>query len=193
MHTQNLLISVESLLDIHPLKNFGVLFNHLDDHHIDLHQYTGRRPFSRRSLLRALILKNLKSVSTMSELHNTLKENPSATHRCGFDISKPLPTVERFSSFLRNTETEDLEKIRIRLLNNLISLKIISGNYLSIDSCAIPAKVKENNLKTNVKDRFNKHRICKGDPDAKLGVIITFSNLSFLLTHKNYSYFLTNY
>ena len=185
MDNQNLLISVESLLDIHPLKNFGVLFSHLDDHHLDLHQqYTGRRPFSRRSLLRALILKNLKSVSTMSELHNTLKENPSATHRCSFDISKPLPTVERFSSFLRDTETEDLEKIRISLLHDLISLKIILGKYLSIDSYAIPAKLKENNLKTNVKDRFNKHRICKADPDAKLGVMISFSKAG-----KEISYF----
>jgi hypothetical protein len=166
---------VESLLDIHPLKNFSVLFSHLDDYHLDLHQHTGRRPFSRRSLLRALILKNLKGVSTLSELHNTLKDNPSAALRCGFDILNPLPTVERFSSFLRDTDNKDLEKIRINLVHNLITLKIISGKYLSIDSCAIPAKVKENNFKTNVKDRFNKHRICKGDPDAKLGVMVTFS------------------
>lgn len=32
--------------------------------------------------------------------------------------------------------------------------------------------VKENNLKTNVNDRFNKNRICKADNDAKLGVIV---------------------
>jgi hypothetical protein len=63
MYNQNLLISVESLLDIHPLKNFSVLFSHLDDQHLDLLQNTGRKPFSRRSLLRALILKNLKGVS----------------------------------------------------------------------------------------------------------------------------------
>jgi len=175
MDNQNLLISVESMLDIHPLENFNILFSNLKDHHLDLDHHTGRKPFSRRSLLRALILKNLKGISTLSELMNTLKDNPSAAHRCGFDISKSTPTVERFSSFLRDTDNKALQKIKIDLVHELINLKVISGEYLSIDSCAIPAKVKENNLKTNVKDRFNKNRICKGDPDAKLGVIITFS------------------
>ena len=175
MDNQNLLISVESMLDIHPLENFNILFSNLKDHHLDLDNYTGRKPFSRRSLLRALILKNLKSVSTLSELKNTLNDNPSAAHRCGFDISKPIPTVERFSSFLRDTDNKNLQKIRIDLVHELVNLKIISGKYLSIDSGAILAKVKENNLKTNVKDRFNKQRICKGDPEAKLGVMIAFS------------------
>ena len=175
MDNQNLLISVESMLDIHPLKNFNTLFSNLKNHHLDLDNHIGRKPFSRRSLLRALILKNLKSVSTLSELKNTLNDNPSAAHRCGFDISKPIPTVERFSAFLRDTDNKNLQKIRIDLVHKLINLKIISAKYLSIDSCAILANVKENNLKTNVKDRFNKHRICKGDSEAKLGVMITFS------------------
>jgi hypothetical protein len=140
-----------------------------------LDSHIGRKPFSRQSLLRAIILKNLKCVSTLSELKNTLNDNPSAALRCGFDISKPLPTVERFSSFLRDTDNKGLQKIRIHLVHELINLKIISGTYLSIDSCAILAKVKENNLKTNVKDRFNKNRVCKGDSDAKLGVMVTFS------------------
>jgi len=175
MDNQKLLITVESMLDIHPLANFNILFSNLKDHHLDPCHHIGRKPFSRRSLLRALILKNLKAVPTLSELQNTLKDNPSAAHRCGFNISKPLPAIERFSSFLRNTDNKALQKIQIDLVHELINLKIISGEYLSIDSCAILAKVKENNLKTNVKDRFNKNRICKGDPDAKLGVMLTFS------------------
>jgi hypothetical protein len=175
MDNQNILISVESMLDIHPLENFNILFSNLKDHHLDPDHHTGRKPFSRRSLLRALILKNLKGISTLSELMNTLKDNPNAAHRCGFDISKSIPTVERFSSFLRDTDNKALQKIQIDLVHELINLKIISGVYLSIDSCAILTKVEENNLKTNVKDRFNKNRICKGDPDAKLGVMVTFS------------------
>jgi len=175
MDNQNLLISVESMLDIHPLANFNILFSNLKDYHLHIDHHIDRKPFSRRSLLRALILKNLKGIPTLSELVNTLKDNPSAAQRCGFDISKPLPAIERFSSFLRDTDNKDLQKIRIDLVHELINLKIISGKYLSIDSCPILAKVKENNLKTNVKDRFNKNHICKGDPDAKLGVMVTFS------------------
>jgi hypothetical protein len=85
-------------------------------------------------LLRALILKNLKGVSTLSELENTLRDNPSAAHRCGFDISKPMPTLERFSSFLKDTVNKELQKIHIDLVHKLIDLNIISGKYLSIDS-----------------------------------------------------------
>jgi len=39
----------------------------------------------------------------------------------------------------------------------------IKGKYLSLDNCPIKANVKENNLKTNVKNRFNKKLIPKGD------------------------------
>jgi hypothetical protein len=50
-----------------------------------------------------------------------------------------------------------------------------TGTYLSMDSASPPAKVKENNLETNVKDRFNKERICRCDSDARLDVVVTFS------------------
>ena len=45
MDNQNLLISVESMLDIHPLENFNILFSNLKDHHLDLDSHTGRKPF----------------------------------------------------------------------------------------------------------------------------------------------------
>lgn len=60
------------------------------------------------------------------------------------------------------------------MIHQLVDLKIIDGQFLSIDSCPIFANVKENNLKTNVKDRFNKTKFPKGDLDARLGVIVTF-------------------
>lgn len=85
-----------------------------------------------------------------------------------------MPSVERFSAFLNDTPNSDLQKIRLSLVHQLVGLGIITGEYLSIDSCPILAKVKENNLRTNVRDRFNKERICKGDPDARLGVMIIF-------------------
>ena len=184
MDEQPFLFSIESLLDIHPLKNFRFLFLNLHDHHLNKDYTTGRKPFNRQALLRAIIFKNLKSIPTLSELSSALCDNPSAALRCGFDITKPTPSVERFSDFLISTANSELEKIRINLVKELIELKIISGNYLSIDSCPIPAKVKENNLKTNVNNRFNKERLCKGDKDAKLGIIVTFAK-----SKKEISYF----
>ena len=48
------------------------------------------------------------------------------------------------------------------------------GKYLFFDSTNITVKVKENNLKTSVKDRFKKNRKPKGDPENRLGVMINF-------------------
>jgi len=126
----------------------------------------------------------------LSDLAVALRNNPSAAVRCGFDILKPLPSVERFSEFLRNKDNNALQKIRIQLVLELTSMKCIRGNYLSVDSCPQPAKVKENNLKTNVKDRFSKQRFLKGDPDARLGVMVTFpqskKEISYLWGYPNH-------
>jgi hypothetical protein len=184
MKEQQLLFSVESILDIHPLENFKILFDNLKADHLDSAYVTGRKPFSRQSLLKAIIFKNLTGLPTVSDLVVALRNNPSAAIRCGFDILKPLPSVERFSEFLRGKDNTALQKIRIQLIHEFISLGLIRGNYLSVDSCPLPAHVKENNLKTNVKDRFKKERILKGDPDARLGVMVTFSK-----SKKEISYF----
>ena len=121
---------------------------------------------------------------SLTDLAIALKNNPSAAIRCGFNILKPLPSAERYSEFLRNKNNSALQKIRIQLVHELISMGLIRGDYLSIDSGPVLAKVKENNLKTNVKDRFNKERILKGDPDARLGIIVTFAQ-----SKKEISYF----
>ena len=184
MKEQHLLFSIESMLDIHPLENFKILFDNLKADHLDSAYVTGRKPFSHQSLLKAIIFKNLNGLSALTDLSVTLKNNPSAAIRCGFNILKPLPSVERFSEFLRNTNNAALQKIRIQLVHELISMGLVRGNFLSIDSCSLPAKVKENNLKTNAKDRFNKERICKGDPDARLGIMVTFAK-----SKKEISYF----
>ena len=44
-----------------------------------------------------------------------------------------------------------------------------------MDSCPIPSNARENDLKTMAKERFNKKRIPRGNPDARLGVISHFS------------------
>jgi len=108
-----------------------------------------------------------------------LIDNPSIALKCGLETgTNPNTIKERLSSFLRNTPNHSLQQIKQSLVSELISLGEISGHFLSIDSCPILANVKENNLKTTVKNRFDKAKTPKGDPDAKLGVIITFKKSS---------------
>lgn len=67
-----------------------------------------------------------------------------------------LPQVENFSAFLADTDNGILQEVRNALVGKLIASGEIRGRYLSYDSTNIPVKVKENNLKTSVKDRFKK-------------------------------------
>jgi len=45
---------------------------------------------------------------------------------------------------------------------------------VALDSCPIPANVKENNLETSAKDRFDKDQRPKGDPGARLGTMVHY-------------------
>ncbi len=171
---QNILFSIDNFLDVKPLNNFRLLFDNLNHIHLTHYKKTGRRPILREAILNALIFKNLKSIPNFSELYRNLNDNPSAALCCGFDIYDAIPSIERFSAFVKDTPNKEFSLIRNQLVHQLIKLKTIQGQFLSTDSCPILANVKQNNLKTNVKNRFDKTQFPKGDPDARLGVIITF-------------------
>lgn len=134
----------------------------------------GRPPFSKLSLLKALIYSSLRGLPSLSELAFELKNNPIMAETLGFPAWEAPPSVERFSHFLRSTHNEELQVIRLFLVHQLIEEKVITGESVSIDSCPIEANVKENNLKTSVKTRFDKNHRPPGDPDARLGVKIHY-------------------
>jgi len=77
-------------------------------------------------------------------------------------------------SFLHDTPNQTLQIIRTHLVKQLALAGEISFKYLSTDSCPIQANVKENNLKTIARDRFDKTKIPKRDLDCRPGTIVTF-------------------
>lgn len=174
---QSLLFKPKEIVNVPPLKRYEILLSYLDLSCIPEKNFStvGRPQTLPSALIKALVYKNLRSIPTLSDLVATLSENLELSHMLGFNINS-LPPVERFSSFLRNTEPSLLQTVRNNLVIDLIKLKVIKGKYLSIDSCAIPANVKENNLKTSCKDRFDKTKIPPGDPDCRLGVLIHYPN-----------------
>ncbi len=132
----------------------------------------GRPAVSRDSLLRALVYKSLRGFATLSDLVVDLKCNPATAAAVGFGPDRPVPPLERFSSFLRDTTNEDLQTIRMDLVRLLRDGGVLTGRILSIDSCPVVAPVKENNLKTSLRrQRFNKTQSPKADPQAGLGII----------------------
>ena len=74
MDQQSLLLTIESLLDVNPLENFKTLFSNLDASHLDSHPSTGRKPFPKESLLRAIIFKNLKAIPTLTDVSGNRKD-----------------------------------------------------------------------------------------------------------------------
>jgi len=135
---------------------------------------TGRRPVSRNALLRALIYKALRGLPGLSDLTFELNNNPSLSQALGFNPLKPAPSVERFSSFLRDTHNKELKTVHQQLVQALIDAGVIKGGCIAIDSCPIVVQLRENNLKTSLANRFDKTRRPAGDTDARLGVMIHY-------------------
>jgi len=177
--SQSLLFNPKDIVSAPPLKRYEILFSFLDLSCVNEKNSSsvGRPQVPQPALIKAFVYKNLRSIPTLSDLVATLSDNLDLSHMLGFNINA-LPSVERFSSFLRNTNNSLLQTIRNNLVSDLAKPGVIKGKYLSIDSCAIPANVKENNLKTSCKDRFDKTKIPAGDPDCRLGVFIHYPNKS---------------
>jgi transposase len=158
----------------HPVR-YDLLFERLP-HLEEERAGTGRPPFSSDTLLKGLIYKAIRGIRHLTELAFELHNNSAIRPILGLSLYKSGPSVERFSRFLRSADNQILQSVRKKLLLELIQEKVIEGTSISLDSCPIPAQVKQNNLKTSVKNRFDKTQIVPGDPQARLGVIIHFPN-----------------
>jgi len=169
MH-QRCLIPPES---IPPRARYEKLFENLPEIPSGKYQ-RGRPPIARGALLKGLIYRNLRGLDKLVELEFELLNNPSIAEPLGLDPLKRPPSDERFSEFLRCNPNGYFQSIRESLVQELINEGIIFGSGIALDSCAIEASVKENNLKTSMKDRYEKHHLPSGDKDARLGVTIHF-------------------
>ncbi len=170
---QKILFNPEEIFK-EPLKKYEMFFSLLNLSYLKPVKHLGRTAINRAALTRALIFKNLRSLPTLSDLVTELDELPGLSLILGLKARKRMLPVEKFSSFLRDTDNLWFQKIRESLVKKLIHLQIIKGAYLSFDACPIKAKVKQNNLKTNMRNRFCKENPPKNDPDCRLGVLATF-------------------
>jgi len=189
-HNQSLIFPPEDVSQKH-LQKYDLLLSNINFSSLGNHHTKGRTPTPKDAILSSLIYKNIRCVPTLSDLVRELNEHPNLAYKLGFLPSKPIPSVERLSSFLRDIPNDILQAIRDDLVRKLIAAGEISGRFVSIDSCPVAANVKENNLKTLVKERFNKTKTTKGDTDARLGIFVTFPSelqkkISFFWGYKNH-------
>lgn len=152
------------------LDHYDAIFDHLDLSAIpEPNQLTGRPAVSLRGVCRLLIYKNLHTIKTLTELDTEVNNNPAIAYKCGLES---VPSRHRYEESLHNIPNEILQKVFRTQIRTLISSKTITGKFLSIDATPVIANVKENNPKVFVEGKFNKHKIPKNDPDARLGVMI---------------------
>lgn len=152
---------------------YEALFAHLPTLAEKGHQKRGRKSYDQNCLLRALIYRCLRQIPTLTELTFELENNPSLADCLGFGFIKSLPSIERFSAFLRDTENDALQTIRLMLVKKLIEEEVISGKIVALDSCSVVVPLRENNLKASIgHSRFDKKNPPKGDPETGVGVRI---------------------
>lgn len=133
----------------------------------------GRPPVSRNALLKALVYRALRRLHTLGDLVFELNNNHPVAVALGFCPTRRMPSVERFSSFLRKTPNGKLQQVRRALVDSLVSEGVVPARILTLDSCPIPVQVKENNPKVMLRhDRFDKTSPPRGDPEARVGVTI---------------------
>ena len=157
-----------------PRVQYDVLFQHLPLLSVQTSD-RGRPALSKDALLRAFIYKALRRLKSLTDLAFEFQNNPMICQFVGLNPYGSPPSLERFSRFIRQTSHTLLQEVRIQLVHMLVEEKVISGAHLVMDSCPIVAKVRENNLKSSFSsNRFDKSRKPKGDPDARLGVLIHF-------------------
>jgi len=158
-------------------------WSHFPERDLEHHWCQRQIPFA--ALAAAELIRLEQGLQTMGDLHLFLVEHPgfipllgfnlvpAPNHPLHFNASASLPTVRHLTQMLRHmphVAPRFLLADSVRLiLAELTARNAALPQCVSLDTKHILAWVKENNRKTYVKDRFNKHRQPAGDPDCRLG------------------------
>jgi transposase len=118
----------------------------------------GANGYSNRAILRALIVKTLEQIKSISQLREYLIALPPLQELCGFDLGC-LPDESKFYRFLSKTKNSVLKDIFYKNNQILIDNDIITLDTFILDSKPVMAATKENNFKNpnrNSRDKTKK-------------------------------------
>lgn len=149
-----------------------------------LREWATRQAEPRAHFAAAFVVKVVEKQNAMPVLHDYLVKHPALiwvlgfrlhpdpSTPWGFNAERSLPTHRHFSRVLRELPNEALQFLlqsTVQLLGEALPADVLFGDAISLDTKHIIAWVKENNPKAYVKERYDKNRQPKGDPDCKLG------------------------
>ncbi len=156
----SLFYSLQTFVESSPLyRKYFYLFKALDLSEIpDRNWSVGCTGYSRRAILRALIVKTLEGIASIPRLVEYLENHPVIAEMCGFNMMKKLPDESQFYRFLKHINNSVLEKIHHNINKTLIEQGIISMDTFVLDSKPILAASKDNNFKNPNRNTTNKKK-----------------------------------
>ncbi|MHA1253710.1 MAG: transposase [Candidatus Helarchaeota archaeon] len=101
----------------------------------------GRRPFKSDSLLKALLVKTIKSNKVYRSIEAKLRMNPTLAESLGFD-SNNTPSDSTLKQFFSKLKIRPLKKIMRALVSGLRLLNILKYEIVALDSTPIKAYFK---------------------------------------------------
>ena len=127
----------------------------------------GRTGYSRRAIIRALIVKHLEEIKSIPRLIEFLDAHPMLTEMCGFSMGC-LPDESQFYRFLKETPNSRIQELHIRINKILIEKSIATLDTFIIDSKPVKAATRENNQKNPNRNTTNKNKKPRHNPQATL-------------------------
>ncbi len=156
----SLFYSLQTFIESSPLyRKYFYLFKALDLSDLpDRNFGVGCTGFSRRAILRALIVKTLEGIASIPRLVEYLQDHPVIAEMCGFNMMQKLPDESQFYRFLKFIKNSELEKVHHKINKVLIEQDIISMDTFILDSKPILAASKDNNFKNPHRNTKNKKK-----------------------------------
>ncbi len=146
--------------------------------------WPGPAPAPRAPFVAAFLVKLEEQLSTFGRLHRFLVNHPALVwvlgfpltptpvQPWGFDAARSVPSRKQLGRVLRELDNDALQFLlsaSVTCIADALPAGVAFGDTIALDTKHIIAWVKENNPKTFVRNRFDKRRRPKGDPDCRLG------------------------
>lgn len=169
---QECLFSFEEILKFQPKSKLEMILAELNFESIILqlsktHTSCGPKGYSIQSMLNAFIAMQVERIPTLTGLAEKLKTNPILRYSCGFDILGKTPSTPTISRFLNKISSNTaLEKEFYNIVDKAITLGIIDGTEVAIDSTKIHAYEKAKPAKSLNNDGISANWGSKNDTDG---------------------------
>jgi Transposase DDE domain len=144
--------------------------------------WPGPPPHPQSAYVKALLVKLYEHHEYITQVRTFLLEHPllvlelgfrpvlDATEPYGFDVERTVPCDRRLRHLQQTLDHRILQDLLHATVHALQAEIPGLGETIAVDVKHIYAWVQENNLQASVKERYDKERHPKGDPDCRLGV-----------------------